>query len=275
LKNELYLSGVFLYIVAMKNYLFVLVLILSFVTLISCETKKVKAKPKSYPAGVVLSFDDAYVDEWYAADKVLKKYGWKASFCVCRIDSVGAPQIKKLLELQKEGHEIAGHGYHHYNAVKYVNQFGIDRYIEEEIDPMLASMQKKGFTKVSSFAYPYGERSNVLDSALSRRFKVIRGRDFSEKAPEKEGCYFRDSKFMYPFDIDNNHIHFSIPYLLELLDEAKRKNKILILSSHRPVSSLTGNYQTKIETLEFICKFMKLNTMKFYRLSDLDALEKR
>ncbi len=254
----------------MKSTLSILVLIFSFWTIISCENKK--SKPKSYPAGVVISFDDAYVDEWFDADKALKKYGWKASFCVCRIDSIGAPQITKLLELQKEGHEIAGHGYHHYNAVKFVNQYGMDQYLKQEINPMIARMKAKGF-RVSSFAYPYGERSAALDSALSSKFEVIRGRDFCALAPEKEGCYFRDSKFMYAFDIDNNHIHFSIPYLLELLDEAKKKNKILILTSHRPVRNLTANYQTKIETLAFICKYMKLNDLKFYKLSDLDNLE--
>lgn len=256
----------------MKLFLPKITLVLSFLTLFSCVNKVKKIEPKQYKSGVVISFDDAYVDEWYNADKALKKYDWKATFCVCRIDSIGKPQIEKLLELQKEGHEIAGHGYHHYNAVKFVAQNGIDQYIKQEIDPMMVSMKQKGFN-VSSFAYPYGERSDQLDKALSPKFKVIRGRDFCAVAPEKEGSYFRDSKFMYAFDIDNNHIHFSIPYVLELLDYAKKNNKILILCSHKPVKNLTANYQTKIETLEFICKYMKLYDMKFYRLSDLDNLE--
>jgi len=242
--------------------------------LISCESKKVKPKhfPKPFQAGVVISFDDAYVDEWFDADEALKKYGWRATFCVCRIDSVGKPQLEKLQQLQTEGHEIAGHGYHHYNAVKFVNQYGIDQYMKQEIEPMLVSMKQKGF-HVMSFAYPYGERSAALDSVVSKKFKVVRGRDFCSDVPEKEGSYFRGSKFMYAFDIDNNHIHFSIPYVLELLDYAKKKNKILILCSHKPVKNVTANYQTKMETLAFICKYIKHNGMKFYRLSDLDPLE--
>ncbi|WP_369769750.1 polysaccharide deacetylase family protein [Flavobacterium sp. WC2416] len=243
-------------------------LIASFLILISCQDKK----QPPYKAGVVISFDDAYVDEWYEADKVLKKYDWKATFCVCRIDSIGKPQMQKLHQLQGEGHEIAGHGYHHYNAVKFVAKNGIDKYIKQEIDPMMVSMKKNGFN-VSSFAYPYGERSAALDTALAPKFKIIRGRDFENKKPEKEGCYFRNSKYLYAFDIDNSHIHFSIPYLLELLDDAKKQNKILILCSHKPVKNITGNYQTKIETLEFLCKYMKLNNLKFYTLSDLDKLK--
>ena len=252
----------------MKPLFYKITFVLSFLTVISCQEKK----PKQYKAGVVISFDDAYVDEWFYADKTLKKYNWKATFCVCRIDSIGKPQLQKLQQLQREGHEIAGHGYHHYNAVKFVQKNGIDEYIKQEIDPMIASMKRLKFN-VTSFAYPYGERSSELDSVLSRKFKMIRGRDFEDIAPEKEGCYYRGSKFVYAFDIDNEHVHFSIPYVLELLEDAKKNNKILILSSHQPVKALTGNYQTKIETLEFICKYIKSNNMKFYTLADLSNLQ--
>ena len=252
----------------MKKKIYKTIFLLSFFSLFSCQNKE----SKSYKAGVVISFDDAYVDEWFDADKALRKYDWKATFCVCRIDSIGQPQLKKLHQLQNEGHEIAGHGYHHYNAVKFVKKNGIDEYIKQEIDPMIASMKRLKFN-VTSFAYPYGERSSELDSVLSHKFKMIRGRDFEDVAPEKEGCYYRDSNFLYAFDIDNEHVHFSIPYLLELLEDAKKNNKILILSSHQPVKDLTGNYQTKIETLEFICKYMKSNNMKFYTLADLGELQ--
>jgi peptidoglycan/xylan/chitin deacetylase (PgdA/CDA1 family) len=251
---------------------FLKMLVLSIcLTLFSCENKKSKAVVKTYPAGVILSFDDAYVNEWFEADQALKKYGWKATFNVCKIDSIGVPQIKKLLQMQKEGHEIAGHGYHHYNAFTFVNQYGIDAYMKQEIAPMIASMEKKGF-KVTSFAYPYGMRTQALDQALSSKFKVIRGRAFGGEIPEKQNSFFNNSKVVFAFDIDNSHIHFSIPYLLELLDYAKKNNKILLLCGHKPVKNVTENYQTKIETLEFICKYMKLNDLKFYRLSDLDDL---
>jgi hypothetical protein len=251
----------------MKRLLFSLLLCLPILVSVSCAHKK--DKPVVQHGGVILTFDDAYVDEWYEADQLLKPYGWKATFCVCRIDSIGAPQIQKLYNLQKEGHEIAGHGYHHFNAVKYVAANGIPSYLREEIDPMIAAMKRRKVHS-ASFAYPYGERSAELDSALTLKFNIIRGRAFCDDTPEKEGCYFRGSKFVYAFDIDNSHVHFSIPYLLELLDDAKRTNKILVLCSHRPVKNITANYQTKFETLEFVCKYMKLNHMKFYTLSDLN-----
>lgn len=51
-----------------------------FLTLFSCETKKQKAEPKAYKAGVILSFDDAYVDEWTEADAALKKIRMESNF---------------------------------------------------------------------------------------------------------------------------------------------------------------------------------------------------
>jgi peptidoglycan/xylan/chitin deacetylase (PgdA/CDA1 family) len=253
----------------MRKILSITLTFLFFYSLTSCH--KTIEKPKS---GVVITFDDAYVDEWFEADQILKPYHWKATFNVCRIDSIGEPQQRKLNQLQNEGHEISGHGYHHFNAVKFVAANGIHEYLKQEINPMMVSMKRKGF-KVTSFAYPYGERSQELDSALNKRFKIIRGRAFCGDQPEKEGCYFHGSKFIYAFDIDNSHVHFSYHYLLELLDYAKKNNMILLLCSHKPVKEVTENYQTKLETLEFVCNYVKLNDMKYYTLQDLDKWVKK
>lgn len=251
-----------------KTIVFLSLILVYFIS--SCESKKLE-KPQG---GVIITFDDAYVDEWFEADQVLQPYHWKATFNVCRIDSIGEPEQKKLHQMEHEGHEISGHGYHHYNAVKFVAENGISNYLKNEIDPMTSSMKRRKFN-VTSFAYPYGERSPQLDTALNNRFKIIRGRAFCGIRPEKEGCYFHGSKYVYAFDIDNSHVHFSYHYLLELLDYAKKKNMILLLCSHKPVKEVTENYQTKIETLEFVCNYVKLNNMKYYTLRDLDQWTKK
>jgi len=256
----------------MKNYILKIVLLCAFFVFYSCETKKSKPKIPPYKAGVVISFDDAYVNEWFDADKVLKKYKWKATFCVSKINTLNESEIAKLQQLQSEGHEIAGHGFHHYNAVKFIAQFGTKEYVKQEIEPMLVLMKSYSL-HVSSFAYPEGERSPALDGVLLDNFKILRGRSFGGEIPSKQSCFFKNSKIEFGFDIDNNHIHFSIPYLVKLLNYARKNKKILILSSHKPVDSLTANYQTKVETLEFICKYMKQNNMKFYTLSDLNKFK--
>jgi len=253
----------------MKKYILKTVLLCTFFILFSCEKEKPTIKP--YRAGVILSFDDAYVDEWFTTNQKLKKYYWKGTFCVCKINTLRHSEIKKLLELQKEGHEIAGHGLHHYHAEKFVKKYGIDDYFKQEINPMLNLMRFYGFN-VTSFVYPYGGRNAALDAALLNKFKIVRGRAFCEENAAKQGCYFNNSNLVFSFSIDDTHNHFNIPHLLKLLEYARKNNKFLILNSHKTVENVTGDYQTKDATLEYICKYIKQNNMNFYTLSDLEKL---
>ena len=77
----------------LKNCILKSVLLCVLLLLISCESKD-----KPYKSGVILSFDDAYVNEWFAADKVLQKYNWKATFCVSKINTLDTLEINKLLK---------------------------------------------------------------------------------------------------------------------------------------------------------------------------------
>lgn len=254
----------------MKNSILKIVLLCTFF-LFSCEKQEVIIKPQIIP-GVILSFDDAYVNEWFTTNQELKKYGWKGTFFVSRINTLKHYQIHKLLELQKEGHEIAGHGLNHLNAADYTRVHTINKYMKDEIDPMLDLMGFYGL-KVTSFAYPYGGRTKKLDAALMKKFKIVRGRAFCEEVANKQGCYYNNSNLVFSFSIDDTHNHFNIPHLLKLLDYAKNNHKILILNSHKTVKKVTGDYQTENETLALICQYVKRNNMQFYTLSDLDKLK--
>ena len=256
----------------MKNSILKIVLVCAFFILFSCEKEKTKPEIKAYRAGVILSFDDTYSKEWFDTDQKLKQYSWKATFCVSKINTLRHAEIKRLLKLQNEGHEIAGHGLHHYHAEKFVKKYGIKDYFKHEINPMMSLMHFYGF-KITSFVYPYGGRNKELDAALLNKFKIVRGRAFCEEVASKQGCYFNHSKMVYSFSIDDTHNHFNIPHLVKLLNYAKNNDKILILNSHKTVDSVTTDYETKNATLELICKYIKRNNMKFYTLSDLDNLK--
>lgn len=255
-----------------KNSILKAILFCAFFILLSCKNDKSDEKSKANRAGVILSFDDAYINEWYATDQQLKKYGWKGTFFVCRIHNFRHNHVKKLLELQKEGHEIGGHGLQHLNASTFLKNHTIDDYLTQEIDPMLRLMNFYGL-KISSFAYPYGGRTKALDSALLTKFQFIRGRAFYEKEASKQGCYYNNSKLIFSFSIDDTYHRFNIPHLLHLLDYAKKNNKILILNSHKTVKNVTGDYQTKNETLEIVCRYIKEHNMKFYTVSDLNNIK--
>lgn len=224
--------------------------------------------PSKTQAGVVLSFDDSTINEWYAADKTLKKYSWKATFCVSKINTLSNSEIDKLVALQSEGHEIAGHSLNHLNAVAFVKEKGIDAYIKQEIDPMLQLMDVLSLN-ITSFAYPFGFENKELNDALLRKFKIVRGTTHGSEAPSKQYCYYNNSNVVYGFGIDTDYPKFSTGYLLKLLEYAKKNNKILILFGHKPVTNVTGVYQTKMATLALVCNYVKHHNMKFYTLSDL------
>jgi peptidoglycan/xylan/chitin deacetylase (PgdA/CDA1 family) len=257
----------------MNKKLFKFILLCTFF-LFSCENKKPsqKNKPENPNPGVVISFDDTSVNEWYDADKILRQYSWKATFCVSKINTLNHSEITKLLELQNEGHEIAGHSFNHLDAKKFVARNGIDTYIKQEINPMLALMHFYSF-KTTSFAYPFGFRNPDIDVALLKKFKIVRGTTYGAEDPFFKNCYFNNSKLVFALGIDTDHPKFSTPYLIKLLDYAKRKHKILILFGHKPVLKVTANYQTKIETLKLICNYVKQHNMTFYTLSELNNLK--
>jgi peptidoglycan-N-acetylglucosamine deacetylase len=248
-----------------------LLLLCTFFILFSCKNEIKKPIIKRNIAGVVLSFDDAYINEWFDTNKELKQYDWKGTFFVCKINTLDLFEIKKLLQLQKEGHEIAGHSFNHYNAVDFLTTHSIDQYINQEINPMMDLMQFYGF-KVTSFAYPYGGRTRKLDTALLNKFSIVRGRAFCAKSPSKQSCFSNKSRLFFSFSIDDTHNHFNTPYLLKLLDYANKNNKILILNSHKTVKKATTDYQTTNRTLALICRYIKRNNMQFYTLSESSHL---
>lgn len=257
----------------MNKTIFKFILLCTFF-LFSCENKNTSQKNnfKEPASGVVISFDDTSINEWYQADKTLLQYSWKATFCVSKINTLSHSEIKKLQQLQKVGHEIAGHGFHHFDAPKFVAKNGVDAYIKQEINPMLALMHFYNF-KVTAFAYPFGFRNANIDKALLKKFKIIRGTTYGAQDPFFQNCYYNNSRVVYGIGIDTDHPNFSIPYLVRLLDYAKRKHKILILFGHKPVQNITANYQTKIETLKVICTYVNQHNMKFYTLSELNNLK--
>ena len=102
------------------------------------------------PGAIVLTFDDRYIDDWYAADSIFSFYNWRATFCVTDYGKVSEEEKQKLLELQSNGHEIAHHGYKHFNATEYLSNHTMEEYIQNEISPSLDLMTNDGLN-INSF----------------------------------------------------------------------------------------------------------------------------
>jgi peptidoglycan/xylan/chitin deacetylase (PgdA/CDA1 family) len=139
-----------------KYFLLVISLIL-----FSCsESDDVLTQQPNLQSGVVITFDDDFVDEWFAVNTILEPYDWKATFFVTRFNQLSASKIQKLKDLKNFGHEIGGHGLNHLNAPNFISANGTAEYLNQEIIPMQNLMNTNDLT-TTSFAYPYGARNNT------------------------------------------------------------------------------------------------------------------
>ncbi|MEX0595939.1 MAG: polysaccharide deacetylase family protein, partial [Candidatus Paceibacterota bacterium] len=251
----------------MKKSKYLLLLFIIF--LISCsDDEELPSEQSTIQPGVVISFDDDYINEWFEASFILQEYDWNATFFVTRFNQLTSDEIEKLIVLKNQGHEIGGHGLNHLNAVTFISQNGTIDYVEQEIDPMMSFMAEANLFP-TSFAYPFGARNAATDNVLLNEFQMIRGTTYNSYSPASQNCYFTNNRLVLGLGIDSNYSHFSIPYFISLLNYAKNNNKIVVFYGHKPVENIQNNYETTYETLIEICNFVNQNNMKFYTMSEL------
>ena len=132
-------------------------------------------------AGLSFGFDDASVDDWFALREVFTAHRARVTFFVSNYGELSINQRNKLHALAADGHAIEAHGMGHRDAAAYVDRHGLSRYVRDEIDPLLAAMAADGFVP-TTFAYPYGDRTNELDRALLGRFSLIRSLTYLDRS---------------------------------------------------------------------------------------------
>ncbi len=232
---------------------------------------------RSHPAedsktgGIAITFDDAYVGEWFSIKELLKSYGARVTFYVSEFNLLTEDLVNKLRILQYEGHEIGFHSLRHLNAVKFVKETSLDQYLAAEIIPGIAIMSEHGFV-LSSFSYPYGAHTHQLDKALLKSFNHVRGTAFTnnkKRIVDLDHIYCKNSgkRVLYGAGIDNVYEN-SVEDVLKGLKRALDRKEVIILYAHKPASE-TDDYSTPLEKLEAILKYASENGLTFYRISDL------
>lgn len=222
--------------------------------------------------GIALSFDDTYINEWYEANEVFREYGWKVTFYLSRFHRFSEEEIAKLHRLEADGHEIAAHGYHHIRGVDFIAENGVEAYLDYEIRPMMSVMEQNNFLP-TTFAYPYGNRNDQLDTLLLERFQLLRGTTSGNPDVENFRGFYNGSNLVFGRGIDSHRDDYSIEYLLSLLDYAREKNKIVILFGHKTVAEFTDRNQTEYNTLFALFDYMKDNDMRFYTMEELSRMK--
>lgn len=132
--------------------------------------------------GLALSFDDAGITEWMSARPLFQQYGARVTFFVTRYDRFTEEGRGHLRELAADGHEIAAHGVAHLRAPVYVEDHGVAAYLADEALPSIDVLRAEGY-EVTSFAYPYGARTEEIDRALAAHVPVLRSVAFPVHGP--------------------------------------------------------------------------------------------
>ncbi len=137
--------------------------------------------------GILLAFDDYNEQNWIDHFELFEKYDVPVTFFV----TLGEP-TEFCFDAIKRGHEI---GYHTIDHSK-VTELTDEEIREKAIDPI--ETFKEAGIELTSFAYPYGARTEELDELLLEHYKTVRGAYFYElhnKADLRHG--FVDA---YPLD---------------------------------------------------------------------------
>lgn len=129
-------------------------------------------------AGVVLSFDDAAVDDWIAGADLYDAYGATLTFFVAYFDNLSDRQRASLHALAARGHAIEAHSVDHLRAPLYVEQRGLSTYLHDEAIPSIQWLEDDGFD-VTTYAYPYGARTSEIDHAMLDHVTLLRSVSFA------------------------------------------------------------------------------------------------
>ena len=234
-------------------------------------------------AGIAISFDDHFINEWYALRPLFQKYGAKATFYITCSDSLTADEILKLKQLEKDGHEIGFHSTNHGKSTEIIAAGGPAGYYTAEIEPGMEYMNAAGF-KPTSYAHPGGNHNATVDSVLyANGFGIIRDVAISKRkllgfqiyalAPRLMPWIFYDFKKQKSVDallIDTDTGLTEID-MKEAIQRAKETRTALMLFGHEPLYKApeNGEYGFSVDFLETILKEAKAQNLYFYKMSEL------
>jgi peptidoglycan/xylan/chitin deacetylase (PgdA/CDA1 family) len=125
-----------------------------------------------------LSFDDTSVDAWVSTLPLLAQYHARVTFFVSRYRELSDAQHAELHQLAAAGHDVEAHSVQHLRAPVYVEERGLAAYLADEAQPSIDALVGEGFD-VTTYAYPFGDRTSELDRALLARVQLLRSVAFT------------------------------------------------------------------------------------------------
>lgn len=136
-------------------------------------------------AGLVFSFDDTAVGAWAQTRDLFNTYGVHATFFVSRYDHLDAAERSLLQQLAADGHAVEAHSVRHARGPSYVETYGLQAYLADEVLPSITALRDDGFNP-QLFAYPFGARTSETDAAILPYVRALRTVAFVRSSPFTE-----------------------------------------------------------------------------------------
>jgi len=204
-------------------------------------------------AAVVLTFDDAFVEQWHDQRSVFVEYGARVSFMVTRFDSLGEEQISMLRDLEGDGHEIGCHSLTHVDPREFLAEHTVEEYVDAEITPALELMAAAGF-EPTSFSYPWGGRSGELDVALWEQFEILRG----SGGIGSDGLYdYAGDPLVFGARVDDGYA--TIDEVEEAMRRARGDGSALVLYTHRVLEESEASHIKPDDLEELLARATELD----------------
>lgn len=252
---------------------------LLFATVFVAAPVQANDAPRALPGpGVLLTFDDAHVDEWVVALPLFARYQARVTFFVTRFDTLSPAQIAGLRTLEEAGHTIGCHGLRHRKAAEYVAEHGMENYLDAEITPALAQMEAAGFVP-RSFAYPSSNNDHATDGELLKTFRYLRtgtGVREGERLAQMDRLFTATIAFSAPRCLTGKGVdrigypgnEDALAQLFEAMERAAERGELLTLYAHG-IAAEGKHHHIQPATLEKILAHGQALGLRFYAFDEL------
>jgi len=221
------------------------------------EQDKLFWKPRKDATGILLAFDDNYIEAWEQNFDLFDFYHAQVTFFI------KGEYISFCREALKRGHDIGYHTENHLNLTKVSREV-----FDEETLSKVGDYRKAGIP-LTAFAYPFGLSEPWMNEELLKSFKILRGYGVTfrvyDRASIREGyssskaldniLFKRDEDFEATVDLMFRTIKFI------------GGNLILPLTTHN--ISDTADWGIKPYRLRYLLQSANDMQLKFYRYKDL------
>ncbi len=125
---------------------------------------------------ISFSFDDCPKSAITNGLPMLEAEGWRATvFVACGLcDTTNHLGLhigeRDIIDLHNRGHEIGDHTFSHISG----NSVNLDDFLND-VERNQQTLEKLGIPRSRHFAYPFGHVTPPLKTALSKKFKTLRG----------------------------------------------------------------------------------------------------